>query len=148
MFLIPLNKNNLPPSGGRINLIPLHNYVLNEPLQTSFRLGLGTFLKDMIGDEKIKEEDLSDNENNEFTNGIKQEFDDPSENGHYLSDETFHNKSPSAEDFFDINELADDVSTYIHMILLVKPVWTIVLKYCIFSLEVLKNLMNIWEMLQ
>lgn len=74
-----------------------------------FRFGIGTILRDVIGDEKIKEEVLSDSENGDTY--IKQEDVEIKSEGYgsQSTDEfSLDVKSPTAEDFFDINELAED----------------------------------------
>ncbi|CAH0547721.1 unnamed protein product [Brassicogethes aeneus] len=71
------------------------------------RLGLSSFLKEMIGDEKIKEEE-NDNSNDDSQDGITENQPNEIESTDNVD---YDNKSPSAEDFFDINELAEDDQT-------------------------------------
>ncbi|CAH1981121.1 unnamed protein product [Acanthoscelides obtectus] len=72
------------------------------------RLAFGSFLKEMIGDEEVKGGD--DGRDLECGDVLNPDFDrkedDNSEENESSKD--LDNKSPSAEDYFDINELADD----------------------------------------
>lgn len=65
----------------------------------------------MIGDESIKEEVVSDSEDSSIPNLRSEEIDHDSE-GYFSmgSNETpnYNIKSPSATDFFDIDEVAED----------------------------------------
>ncbi|XP_066256544.1 transcription initiation factor TFIID subunit 1 [Euwallacea similis] len=79
-----------------------------KQLSSVGRLAFGSILKDVIGEERIIIDDsgsdyeTSDNHSQEqFLQGIKNESD---AEGFYMDDQ----KSPTAEDFFDINEVAED----------------------------------------
>lgn len=66
----------------------------------------------MIGEETIKEEVLSDNEDSHVPN-LKHEINENDNEGYFSmsSDQdsiNFDIKSPSAKDFFDIDEMAED----------------------------------------
>lgn len=76
------------------------------------RLGFESILKEMIGEEAIKEEVLSDNEDTHLLS-LKSDSGEHDSEGYFSmpssQDSTnFDIKSPNAKDFFDIDELAED----------------------------------------
>ncbi|KAH1004133.1 transcription initiation factor TFIID subunit 1 isoform X2 [Dendroctonus ponderosae] len=72
------------------------------------RLALRSMIKEVIGEEKIRDDSGSDYDASEESQGAtsqESKFGDESDD---LGSETYDQKSPSAQDFFDINEIADD----------------------------------------
>ncbi|KAL1517978.1 hypothetical protein ABEB36_001670 [Hypothenemus hampei] len=69
------------------------------------RLGFGSILQEVIGEEPIQQESGSDDDGSQKHS---QEFKYDDEPEDYYSD---NEKSPTAEDFFDINEIAEDESS-------------------------------------
>ncbi|XP_023310146.1 transcription initiation factor TFIID subunit 1 isoform X2 [Anoplophora glabripennis] len=81
------------------------------------KLGFGSILKDLIGDEKIKEEvidsDYDSSQSSSFESNVslkQEEIEIKSEGYHSQNLDNFNvdSKSPSAVDFFDITELAEE----------------------------------------
>lgn len=71
-------------------------------------MGLDSLLKEMIGEEKMKDGSDSENESQEMADTISEVNTNQKDSPSNKDDLNFGAKSPSAEDYFDINELAED----------------------------------------